>query len=99
MFTLNFAGLRVDDSKSVIVKSSNLVWEERTEVPKNEQKDTIDNFLASKIIQFYTFFPTTTNLSTATDVICSPNTMSSVTFSRGWVNFSSSLRGSPIKLE
>ena len=95
MFTLHIAGLRVDDSKSVIIKSWNIVGGERTEVPKFEQRDTINNLLQSKILHFYTFFPTTPNLSTATDDIRSPNTMSSVTFSRGLVKFSSSLIGSP----
>ena len=95
MFTLQIAGLRVDYSKSVIIKSWNIVWGEWTEVPKFEQRDTIDNLLQIKIIHFYTFFPTTPNLSTATDDIRSPNTMSSVTFSRGLVKFSSSLSGSP----
>ena len=32
MFTLHIAGLSVDDSKSVIVKSWNIVWGEQTEV-------------------------------------------------------------------
>ena len=76
MFTLNIVGLRVDNSKSVIIKSWNIVWGERTEVAKFEQRDTIDNLLQSKIIHFYTFFPTTPNLSTATDDIRPPNTMS-----------------------
>ena len=83
LFILRIAGLRVDNSKSVIIKSWNIVSGERTEVPKFEQKDTIENLLQSKNIQFYTIFPTTPNLSTATDNIRSPNTMSSVTFSRG----------------
>ena len=52
MFTLHIAGLRVDYSKSVIIKGWNIVWGERTEVPKFEQKDTIDNFLQSKTIHF-----------------------------------------------
>ena len=52
MFTLHFAGLRVDNSKSVIIKSWNIVWGERTEVPKFEQKDAINNLLQSKIIHF-----------------------------------------------
>ena len=95
MFTLDIAGLCVDNSKSVIIESWNIVWWEWTEVPKFEHGDTIDNLLQSKIIQFYTFFPTTPNLSTATDDIRSPNAMSSVTFSRGLVKFSSSLSGSP----
>ena len=95
MFTLHFTGLRVDNSKSVIIKSWNIVWGKRIEVTKFEQKDTIDNLLQSKIIHFYTFFPTTPNLSTATDDIRSPKTMNSVTFSRGLVKFSSSLKGSP----
>ena len=72
MFTLEISGLRVDISKSVIIKSWNKVWGQRTEVPKFEQ---------SKNIHLQTFFPTTPNLSTATDDIRSPNTMSSVTFS------------------
>ena len=73
MFTLDIAGLRVDNSKSVIIKSWNMIWGEWTEVQKFEQRDTIDNLLQSKIIHFYTFFPTTPNLSTATDDIRSPN--------------------------
>ena len=81
MFTQHIAGLLVDNSKSVIIKSWNIVWGERAEVTKFEQRDTIDNLLQSKIIHFYTFFPTTPNLSTATDDIRSPNAMSSVKFS------------------
>ena len=95
MFILHIAGLRVDNSKSVIIKSWNIVRGKQTEVPKFEQRDTIDNLFQSKIIHFHAFFPTTLNLSTATDGIRSPNTMSSVTFSRGCVKFSSSLRCSP----
>ena len=96
MFTLHTIGLCVDNSKSVIIKSWNRVWGEPTDVPKFEEKDTIDDLLQSKIIHFYKFFPTTPNLSAATDDIRSPNTVSSVTFSRSWVKFSSSLNGSPI---
>ena len=95
MITLHIAGLRVDISKSVIIKSWNIVWGERTQVPKFEQTDTIDNLLQNKNIHFYTFFPTTPNLSTATDDIRLPNTMSSVKSSRGCVKFNSSLSGSP----
>ena len=95
MYTLHIAGLRVDKNKSVIMKSWNIVRGERTEVPKFEQRDTIENLLQSKSIHIYTFFPTTPNLSTATDDIGSPNTMSTLTFSRGWVKFNSSLRVSP----
>ena len=95
MFTLHIAGLRFDKSKSVIVKSWNIVCWERPEVPKLEQRDTIDTLLQSKLIHVYTFCPTTPNLSTATDDIRSPNTMSSVTFSRRCVKNSSSLSGSP----
>ena len=84
MFTLHIAGLRVDNSKSVIIKSWNIVKGKRAEVPKFEQRDTIDKLLQSKIIHFYTFFATTPNLSTATDGIRSPNTMSSVTFQEDW---------------
>ena len=94
-FTLHIAGLRVDNSKSVNIKSWNIVWGERTEVPKFDQRDTITNLLQSKVIRFYTFFPTTPNLSAATDDIRLPNTMSSLTFSRGLVKFSSSVNGSP----
>ena len=47
MFTLHIAGLRVDNSKSVIIESWNIVWGERTKVPKLEQRDTIDNLLQS----------------------------------------------------
>ena len=94
MFTLLVAGLRVDSRKSVIIKNWNMLCGERTEVPKFEQRDTVDNLLQRQIISFYTFFPTTPNLSIATDDIRSPNTMSSVTFSRVWVKFSSSLSGS-----
>ena len=79
MFTLHIAGLRVDNSKSVIIKSWNIVLGERTEVPKFGQRDMIDNLLQSKTIHFHTLFPTTPNLSTATDDIRSPNTMSLVT--------------------
>ena len=95
IFTLHIAGLRVDSSKSVIINSWNIVWGEPPEVPKFEQGDTLDKMLQSKIIHFYTFFPTTPNLSTATDDIRLPNTMKSVTFSRGWVKFSSNLSGFP----
>ena len=52
MFPPHTAGLRVDKSKSVIFKSWKIVWGERTEVPKFEQRDTIDNLLQSKIIHF-----------------------------------------------
>ena len=69
MFTLHIAGLRVDNNKSVIIKSWKLVWGERTEVLKIEQRDTIDKLLQSIIIHFYAFFSTTPNLSTATDDI------------------------------
>ena len=79
MFTLHIAGLRVDNSKNVIIESWNIVWGERPELPKLEQRDTIDNFLQNKIVHFYTFFPKTSNLSTATEDIRSPDTMSSVT--------------------
>ena len=51
MFNLHIAPLRVDNCKRVINKSWNIVWGERTEVPKFEQKDTIDNLLQSKIIE------------------------------------------------
>ena len=95
MFTLHIAGLRVDNSESVNIKSWNMIWREWTEVPNIEQRDTIDSLLQSKINHFYTFFLTTPNLSTATDNIRSPKTMSSVTFSRRLVKFSSSLSGSP----
>ena len=95
IFTLHIAGLRVDNSKSVIIRSWNIVWGNRAELPKFEQRDMIVNLLPSKFILFYTFFPTTPNLSTTTDDICSPNTMSSVTISKGWVKLSSSLSGSP----
>ena len=95
IFTLQIAGLRVDNSKIVIIKSWNIVWGDWSKVPKFEMKDTIDNLLQSKIVHFYKFFPTTPNLSTATDDIRSPNTLSSVTFSRGLVKFSTSLSGSP----
>ena len=56
MFTLHNVVLRVNKSKSFIIKSWKIVWGERTEVPKFEQRDTIDNLLQSKIIHFYTFF-------------------------------------------
>ena len=72
MFTLHISGLRVDNSKSVIIKRWNIVWGERTEVSEVEQKYTIDNLLQSKIIHFYKFFPTTPNLSTTNDDIRSP---------------------------
>ena len=52
MFTLHIAGLRVDNSKSVIIKIWNIVWGKRTEVPELQQRDTIDNLLQSKVIQF-----------------------------------------------
>ena len=95
MFTLHIAGLRVDNSKSVFIESWKIVWGERTKVPKFQQRDTNNILCQSKNVHFYTFFPTTPNLSTATDDIRSPNTKSSVTFSRGLVKFSSSLSGSP----
>ena len=52
MFILHIAGLRVDNSKSVIVKRWNIVWGKRTEVPKSEQRDTIDSLLLCKVIIF-----------------------------------------------
>ena len=53
MLTLHIAGLRVYSGKNAIVKSWNIVWQERTEVLKFEQRDVIDNLLQSKIIHFY----------------------------------------------
>ena len=76
IFTLLIAGLQVDNSKSVIIKSWNIVRGERTEVLKFEQRHTVDNLLQSKIVHFHTLFPTTPKLSNATDDIRSPNTMS-----------------------
>ena len=52
LFTLQIAGLRVDESKSIINKSWNKVWRERTKVPKFEQRDTIDQLLQTKSIHF-----------------------------------------------
>ena len=52
VFSLHIAGLRVDTSKKVIIKSWNIVWGERTEVTKFEQRDTINILLQSKIIQY-----------------------------------------------
>ena len=60
MFTLNFAGLRADNSKSVIIESWNIVWGERTKVPTFEQRDTIDNLLQSKIFPFLHIFSNNT---------------------------------------
>ena len=34
LFTLDIAGLRVDNSKSVILKIWNIAWGERTKLPK-----------------------------------------------------------------
>ena len=45
MFTLHIAGFRVDNNKSVNIESWNIVWGERTDVPKLEQRGTIDNLL------------------------------------------------------
>ena len=45
MLTLHIAGLRVDNRKIVTIKSWNIVWGERTEVAKFEQRDTIDILL------------------------------------------------------
>ena len=95
VFTLHNDGLRVDNSKSVIIKSFNIAWGERTEVPKFEQKYTIDKLLQSKIILSYTFFLSIPNLTTATDDIRSPNTISPITFSKAWLKTSSRLSGSP----
>ena len=95
MITLHIAGFCNKKSKSVILRNWNIVWGERTEEPKFEQRNTIDTLLPSKIIHFYKFFPTTPKLSTTTDDNRSPNTMSSVTFPRRCVKFSSSLSGSP----
>ena len=50
MFTLHIAGFRVDNSKSVIIKSWKIVWGKRTKVQKFERRDTTDNLLQSKII-------------------------------------------------
>ena len=95
MFTLHIAGLRVYNGKIVNVKSWNIVRGKRATVPIPEQWETVDYLLERNIIHFRCFFPTTPNLSTATDDIRSPNTMSSVTCSRGKVKFSSSLNGFP----
>ena len=52
MFPPAYCWLRVDNSKSVIIKSWNIVWGERTKVPKFEQRDTINNLLQTKIIEY-----------------------------------------------
>ena len=52
MFRPHIAGLRVDKSITVIIKSWNIVWGERTEVPKIEQRDTINSLLQSKISEY-----------------------------------------------
>ena len=62
MFTLHIAGLRVDNSKSVIIKSWNIDWRERTEVPKFEQRETIDKLLQSKIIKILHILSNNTKL-------------------------------------
>ena len=69
MVTLQIAGLRISNGKRVIIKSWNIFWGEHTELPKIEQNDTIDYLLQSKITHFYKIFPTTPNLSNATDDI------------------------------
>ena len=84
MLTLHVAGLSINNGKSVIVKSWNKVRGKRTTVPILEQWDTVDYLLERNNI--LDDFPTTPNLSTATEDIRSPNTMSSVTCSRGKKN-------------
>ena len=60
MFTLHIARLRVDNSKSVIIKSWNIVWGERTEVPNFEQRDTINLFFAEQNYPFLHIFSNNT---------------------------------------
>ena len=91
---LHIAGLRIWNGKKVIVKSWNIVRRRRTTVLILEYWDTVDCLLEKDLIQFG-FTPTTLNLSTATEDIHFPNTMCSLTCSRGKVKFSPSLDGSP----
>ena len=56
MLALHIAGLRVDNSKSVIVKSWNKVRGKWTNVVTLEHRDPIDYLLVRNIIQFrYSF--------------------------------------------
>ena len=94
MLTMHIDGLRIYNIKTVIVKSCNI-----------EGKEPRYRYLSSGIRLIIccretlsildVFFPTTPNLSTVTEDIRSPNTISSVTCSRRKVKFSSSLNGSP----
>ena len=52
MFTVHIAGLRLYNSKSVIVKSCNIVKKQRTTVPIIEWGDTVDCLLERNINQF-----------------------------------------------
>ena len=94
MLNLNFAGLRNNNGKSVIVKSWNIVKGKRATV----------RYLSSGLqfiicwretLSILNIFPTTPDLSPATKDFRSPNTMSSVTCSKGKLKFSSNLCGSP----
>ena len=92
--TLHIAGLRVNNGKSVIVKSWNKARRKKATVPILEQWDTVDYLLERNSIPFRCFFQQHQNFSTATGDVRSPTTMSSVTCSRGKVKFSSSLSDS-----
>ena len=52
ILNLHIAGLRVDNSKSVILKSSNIVRGKRTKVPITEWLDTIEYLLERNKIYF-----------------------------------------------
>ena len=56
MFTLRITGLRVDNGKSVSVKSWNLVRGKRATLPILKWWDTVDYLLERNIIQFEGFF-------------------------------------------
>ena len=52
MLTLHFAGFRIDNGKSFIIKSWNIVRRKSPKVPIFRQWDTIDYLLERNIIHF-----------------------------------------------
>ena len=66
---MHFAALRIYNGKSVNMNSSNMVRTKGTKVPTLEYWDTVDYLLERNIIHIGFFFPTTPNLSTATEDI------------------------------
>ena len=94
MLTLHIAGLRKNIGKSVIAKRLNIARGKITTVPILKLWDTVDCLVVKNIIHFRCFFLQHQTCTATEDIRC-PNTMSSVTCSRGKVKFSSSLSSSP----